>query len=74
MRTFDTLSQVVVERLGVDPARVRPASRFDDLGLDSLQVVSLVVALEQAFDLTIPPQDLEALRTLGDLAAYLERR
>lgn len=73
MHTFDTLSQVVGETLGVDRARLRPTSRIADLGLDSLQVVSLVVALEKTFDLTIPPARLEAARTLGDVAAYLER-
>ena len=52
--------KIIEEQLGVDPERVKPESSFiDDLGADSLDIVELVMAMEEEFDLEIPDEDAE---------------
>lgn len=63
---------IVAEQLGVDLAEVRPdAHILDDLGADSLDVVELVMALEESFDIEIPDSDVEGLRTIADVERYV---
>jgi acyl carrier protein len=66
---------LVSEQLGVDPSEMRPdASILDDLGADSLDVVEMVMAIEEAFDIEIADEDAEAMRTVGDVEAYVAGR
>ena len=63
---------LVAEQLGVDLAEVRPdAHILDDLGADSLDVVELVMALEESFDIEIPDSAVEGLRTIADVERYI---
>ncbi len=75
---FSTLERVralVSTQLGVAPEEVVPDARIlDDLGADSLDVVELVMALEEAFDVSVPDDDVTALRTIGDVSVYLDKR
>jgi len=65
---------LVAEQLGVDLAEITPeASILDDLGADSLDVVELVMSLEDAFDIEVPDEDVEAMRTVGDIQQYVHR-
>ena len=69
------LKDIIVEQLGVDPEKVKlEASFIDDLGADSLDIVELVMAMEEEFDLEIPDDDAEKLRTVGDVYSYLEKK
>ena len=62
MALFDDVKEVVVEQLDCDPAEVKEDSRFvEDLGADSLDVVELVMALEEKFDIEIPDEDAEKI-------------
>jgi len=62
-------------QLGVERDQLVSEARIlEDLGADSLDVVELVMALEEAFDLVVPDEDVESLRTLGDVAAYVDKR
>lgn len=66
------VKNIIVEQLGVDAEKVKPEASFiDDLGADSLDIVELVMAMEEEFDLEIPDEDAEKLRTVGDVAKYL---
>ncbi len=72
----DSLEQqvrnIVAEQLGVDPSEVRPdASILDDLGADSLDVVEMVMSLEEAFDIEVPDEDVEEMRTVSDIERYV---
>jgi acyl carrier protein len=68
------LIEIVSTQLGVESDEVVPDARIlDDLGADSLDVVELVMSLEEAFDMTVPDEDVEALATVGEMQAYLER-
>jgi acyl carrier protein len=63
---------LVADQLGIDIAEVVPgAGILDDLGADSLDVVELVMSLEDAFDIEIPDESVEGLKTIGDLQQYI---
>jgi acyl carrier protein len=66
---------LVAGQLGVEADEVVPeASILDDLGADSLDVVELVMALEEEFDIEVPDQDVEAIRTVADVESYVASR
>jgi acyl carrier protein len=73
---LDILSKVkdiVVEQLGVDEEEVTEQASFvDDLGADSLDIVELVMALEEEFDLEIPDEDAEKIVTVSDAVNYIK--
>lgn len=69
------VKEIIVEQLGVDPEKVKiEASFIDDLGADSLDIVELVMAMEEEFDLEIPDEEAEKLRTVGDVVSFLEKK
>jgi len=66
------VKDVIVEQLGVDPERVKgEASFIDDLGADSLDIVELVMAMEEEFEIEIPDEDAEKLKSVQDVVDYL---
>ncbi len=70
---FDKVKEIIVEQLGVDEKDVvMEASFIDDLGADSLDIVELIMALEEAFDLEIPDKDAEKIQTVGDAVEYIK--
>ena len=74
MAMFDDVKAVVVEQLNVNEGEVKPESKFvDDLGADSLDVVELVMALEEKFEIEIPDEEAEKIQTVGDVVAYTEK-
>jgi len=67
------IQDIVVEHLGVSREKVTPEAHFiNDLGADSLGTVELIMSLEEAFDLDIPDEQAEQLRTVGDTLVYIE--
>ncbi len=69
---FDRVKDIIVEQLGVEPEDVKPEASFvDDLGADSLDIVELVMALEEAFDLQIPDEDAEKIHKVGEAVQYV---
>jgi len=69
------VKDIIVEQLGVDPERVAAEASFiDDLGADSLDIVELVMAMEEEFNIEIPDEDAEKLRTVADVQNYLEKK
>jgi len=70
----EKVKQIIAEQLGVDEAEITPTASFvDDLGADSLDTVELVMALEEAFDIEIPDEDAEKIRTVQDAIDYIEK-
>ena len=68
----DKVKQIVVEQLGVEESEVTMTASFvDDLGADSLDQVELVMAFEEAFDMEIPDEDAEKIRTVQDAVDYI---
>ena len=73
MAIIDDVKEVVVEQLNVSPDEVREESKFvEDLGADSLDVVELVMALEEKFDIEIPDEDAEKIATVADAIKFIE--
>ena len=73
MALLGDVKEVVIEQLDCDPAEVKEDSKFiEDLGADSLDVVELVMALEEKFDIEIPDEDAEKILTVADAIKYIE--
>lgn len=73
MEIFDKVREIIVEQLGINPDEViLEASFVDDLGADSLDVVELVMAFEEEFDLKIPDEDAEKISTVADTVEYIK--
>ena len=71
----ERIRTLVASQLGVDAAEVtEDASILEDLGADSLDVVELVMALEETFDIEVPDEDVETMRTVGDVERYVSQR
>lgn len=70
---FDKVKEIIVEQLGVAENNVNEdASFIDDLGADSLDIVELIMALEEEFDIEIPDTDAEKVVTVGDVVEYIK--
>ena len=70
---FERVKNVIVDQLSVDADEVTlEASFVDDLGADSLDVVELLMGLETEFDIEIPDEDAEKIRTVGDAVEYIK--
>jgi acyl carrier protein len=70
----EKVKQIIVEQLQVDEAEVTPGASFqEDLGADSLDVVELVMQFEEAFDIQIPDEDAEKIKTVKDATEYIEK-
>ena len=73
MNTFDKVKAIVVEQLGVDEAEVTIDSTFiDDLGADSLDIVELIMAFEEEFNVEIPDDVAEKIKTVEDTVEYID--
>jgi len=71
----EKVKQIIVEQLGVDEGEVTTNASFvDDLGADSLDIVELVMAFEEAFDLDIPDEDAEKIATVKNAIDYIESK
>ncbi|MDR7865404.1 MAG: acyl carrier protein [Sporomusaceae bacterium] len=74
MTTFDKVKEIVVEQLGVDEADVTMDSTFiDDLGADSLDIVELIMAFEEEFNIEIPDEAAEKIKTVRDAVEYIDK-
>ena len=72
MVSEERIKEIIVEQLGVEEDQITPdASFIDDLGADSLDTVELVMAFEEEFDIEIPDEDAEKIRTVRDVTDYL---
>lgn len=71
---FDKIKEIVVEQLGVEEDVVTPEANIqDDLGADSLDIVDLIQTIEDEYDLSIPDEAVESIKTVGDIVAYVEK-
>ena len=73
MSTFDRVKKIVVEQLGVEADEVQMSSTFvDDLGADSLDIVELIMAFEEEFNIEIPDEKAEKIKTVEDVVKYID--
>ena len=75
MSVEEKVKNIIVEQLGVDMESVTPEASFiDDLGADSLDIVELVMTMEEEFDLEIPDEDAEKIKTVNDVINYIKAK
>ena len=75
MDIFEQVKKILCDQLDLDEEQVTEDSEvIDDLGADTLDIVDLVMTLEEEFDTEIPDEDIENLRTVGDIVKYIEER
>lgn len=75
LTTEDKVKNIIVEQLNVDAEAVSPDANFvEDLGADSLDIVELVMTMEEEFDLEIPDEDAEKIKSVGDVINYVKSR
>lgn len=72
MEVFKKVKSIVVDQLGVDEADVTLETSFEELNADSLDIVELIMALEEEFDLDIPDEEAEKIRTVSDAVNYIK--
>ena len=72
---LDKIKSIVVDQLGVDEDQVTEDAPFvDDLGADSLDTVELIMAFEEEFDIEIPDEDAQKIKTVKDVIEYIESK
>ncbi|MDI3534551.1 MAG: acyl carrier protein [Thermosediminibacterales bacterium] len=73
MEVLDKIKKIVADQLGIDEDDVVPEAHFiDDLGADSLDIVELIMAFEEEFDLEIPDEDAEKIEYVKDAVEYIK--
>ncbi|MFO7931054.1 MAG: acyl carrier protein [Thermodesulfobacteriota bacterium] len=75
MQIEDKVKKLIAEKLEVDPGDVVPkASLIDDLGADSLAIVEMIMTMEEEFDIEVPDEDAEQLRTVENAIEYIKKK
>ena len=75
MSTFDQVKKIVKEQLGVEEDEIQMGSTFvDDLGADSLDIVELIMAFEEEFNIEIPDEKAEKIKTVEDVVKYIDEQ
>lgn len=70
---FETVKGIIAEQLGIDANRIKPESDIiNDLGLDSLDIVELVMTLEEKWNIVADDDDIKTLKTVSDVVKYIE--
>ena len=71
---LEKVTTIVCNQLDVEKEKVKPEASFiNDLGADSLDIVELVMELEEAFEMSIPDEDAEKIRTVGEAVGYIKK-
>ncbi|GAI72762.1 unnamed protein product [marine sediment metagenome] len=74
MESMDRMKKIIAKQSGIDESKITENSSFlDDLGLDSLDIIELIMVFEEEFDLEIPDKDAEKMKTVGDVIKYLDK-
>ena len=73
--TLNKIKEIVIDKLGVDEAKVTPEAKFiDDLGADSLDTVELIMQFEDDFNIEIPDEDAEKILSVGQAQEYISSK
>ncbi|HHX23653.1 MAG: acyl carrier protein [Tepidanaerobacteraceae bacterium] len=73
MEVLDKIKQIIADQLGIDEDEVVPEASFiDDLGADSLDIVEMIMAFEEEFDMEIPDEDAEKIKTVQNVIDYIK--
>lgn len=74
-KVFDRIKTIIVDQLGIDGNKVTPEASFiDDLGADSLDMVELIMAIEEEFEIEVPEEEAENITTVSDAMNYISSK
>ena len=72
---YDRVKEIIIDKLGVDSSKVTLEAKFvDDLGADSLDTVELIMQFEEDFNIEIPDEEAEGLRSVGEAVEYISKK
>ena len=71
---FERVKKVITGQLGIGEEEVLKDTSFEDLGIDSLEIFEIVMALEDEFDIEIPNEDVEDIKTVGAIVEYINSK
>lgn len=72
---LEKVKKVIVDQLGIEEDEIKMESKLiDDLGVDSLEIFEIVMSLEEEFNIQIPNEDIEDIKTVGEVVAYIEQK
>lgn len=74
MDTLEILQKAIKKELGRDFEDITPSTTFEDMALDSLDVVQMIMAIEEAFDVEIADEEVDNIKTVGQLLEYIEEK
>lgn len=74
LEVFEKIKGLICEQLEVDEEKIEMNTTFEDIDADSLDVVELVMALEEEFNLEIADEEVEKIKTVGDIVNYIEKQ
>jgi len=74
MEVFEKVKTMIAEQLDLEEGKITRETTFEDIDADSLDVVELVMALEEEFDLDIADEEVENIKKVGDIVDYIEER
>ncbi len=74
MEVFEKVKSMIAEQLDLEAGKITRETTFEDIDADSLDVVELVMALEEEFDLDIADEEVENIKKVGDIVDYIEER
>lgn len=68
---FDKVKEIIADKLGVNEKEIKMESTFEDLGADSLDIVELIMAIEEEYDIQISDEEAEKAQSVGDVVNYI---
>ena len=71
---YERVAELLVKELGIEKGKIGPEATLESLGVDSLDVAEFILVLERTFKVEFPDDELEKLRTVGNIVAYLEAK
>jgi acyl carrier protein len=71
---FEKIRKIIAEQLGIDEEEIKLTTTFEDLGVDSLDLFQILISLEEEFEVEIPNEDAESIKTVGDVVDYIKER
>jgi len=74
MSTFDQIQEILCVQLDLDPKLVQPETTLDELGADSVDMVDLAMTIEDEFQIEVPEEDLENMKTVADVVSFVDSR
>ncbi len=71
---FEKITKVIAAQLGIGEEEIKEGTTFENLGIDSLEIFEIVMALEDEFEIEIPNEDIENIRNMADITKYIESK